>query len=60
MMRSAGIYFATRVLAAVCGLLAVAIYTRLATPDVYGVFTLVMTGRSPFSRSASIGFRVPC
>lgn len=42
MLRSAGIYFAARILAALCGLLAVAIYTRLATPEVYGVFTLVM------------------
>lgn len=42
MIKTAGIYFAARVLAAVCGLLAVAVYTRLATPEVYGVFTLVM------------------
>lgn len=41
-MRSAAIYFGARILAALCGLLAVAIYTRLATPEVYGVFTLVM------------------
>jgi O-antigen/teichoic acid export membrane protein len=44
MIRSAGIYFAARVLAALCGLLAVAVYTRLTTPETYGVFTLVMTG----------------
>lgn len=44
MIKSAGIYFAARVLAALCGLLAVAVYTRLTTPEVYGVFTLVMTG----------------
>ncbi len=42
MIKTAGIYFAARVLAAVCGLLAVAVYTRLATPEIYGVFTLVM------------------
>lgn len=42
MIKTAGIYFAARVLAALCGLLAVAVYTRLATPEVYGVFTLVM------------------
>jgi len=44
MLKSAGIYFAVRVVAALCGLLAVAIYTRLASPETYGVFTLVMTG----------------
>jgi O-antigen/teichoic acid export membrane protein len=44
MLKSAGIYFATRVLAAACGLLAVAIYTRLATPEAYGLFSLVWTG----------------
>lgn len=42
MIKTAGTYFAARVLAAICGLLAVAVYTRLATPEVYGVFTLVM------------------
>jgi O-antigen/teichoic acid export membrane protein len=42
MMRSAAIYFGARILAAICGLLAVAIYTRLATPEIFGVFTLVM------------------
>ncbi len=42
MIKTASIYFAARVLAALCGLLAVAAYTRLATPEVYGVFTLVM------------------
>jgi len=42
MMRSTAIYFSARIVAALCGLLAVAIYTRLATPEVYGVFTLVM------------------
>jgi len=42
MIKTAGIYFAARVLAAICGLLAVAVYTRLASPEVYGVFTLVM------------------
>ncbi len=44
MLKSAGIYFVARILAALCGLLAVAVYTRLTTPEVYGVFTLVMTG----------------
>jgi O-antigen/teichoic acid export membrane protein len=44
LLKSAGIYFAVRVVAALCGLLAVAIYTRLASPEAYGVFTLVMTG----------------
>jgi O-antigen/teichoic acid export membrane protein len=44
MIKSAGIYFASRVSAALCGLLAVAIYTRLMTPESYGVFSLVMTG----------------
>ncbi len=44
MIKSAGIYFAARGAAAVCGLLAVAVYTRLATPEIYGVFTLAMTG----------------
>lgn len=43
MIKTAGIYFAARVLAAVCGLLAVAVYTRITTPEVYGVFTLVMS-----------------
>ena len=44
MIKSAGIYFAARVLAALCGLVAVAVYTRLTTPEIYGVFTLVMSG----------------
>ena len=44
MIKSAGIYFAARILAALCGLLAVAVYTRLTTPEVYGIFTLVMSG----------------
>jgi O-antigen/teichoic acid export membrane protein len=42
MMQSAIIYFGARALAALCGLIAVAIYTRLSTPEVYGVFTLVL------------------
>ena len=42
MIKTAGIYFAARVLAALCGLFAVAVYTRLASPEIYGVFTLVM------------------
>lgn len=43
MMRSAGIYFIARVLTAALGLAGVAIFTRLATPEIYGVYTLVMT-----------------
>lgn len=43
MLRSAGIYFATRVLAAMFALLAVAVFTRLVPPETYGVYTLVMS-----------------
>lgn len=43
MMRSAGLYFLARVLTAALGLLAVAVFTRLATPEIYGAYTLVLT-----------------
>ncbi|MEZ5824005.1 MAG: oligosaccharide flippase family protein [Geminicoccaceae bacterium] len=43
MLRSAGIYFSTRVLAAALALLSVSVFTRLVPPDVYGVYTLVMS-----------------
>lgn len=42
-MKSAAIYFGARITAAFIGFLAIALYTRLVTPEDYGVFTLVMT-----------------
>jgi len=43
MMRSAGLYFLARALTAAFGLLAVAVFTRLGTPEIYGAYTLVLT-----------------
>ncbi|MEZ5834486.1 MAG: oligosaccharide flippase family protein [Geminicoccaceae bacterium] len=43
MLRSAGIYFLVRVLAAALALMAVAVFTRLVPPELYGIYTLVMS-----------------
>ncbi|MGF1476349.1 MAG: lipopolysaccharide biosynthesis protein [Geminicoccaceae bacterium] len=37
-----GTYFAARLLAAVLGLAAVSVFSRLVTPEVYGIYTLVI------------------
>lgn len=43
MTRSVGIYFLSRVLTAGLGLAAVAVFTRLGSPEIYGTYTLVLT-----------------
>jgi O-antigen/teichoic acid export membrane protein len=42
-IKSAGIYLTARVVAALFGLIAVMIYTRLLEPQTYGVFALLIT-----------------
>ena len=41
MLKSAGIFFLARLAAALFGLLAVVVYTRVVPPDEFGVFTLI-------------------
>lgn len=42
-MKAALIYFSVRVFAAIVGIVAIALYTRLVSPEAYGVFTLILS-----------------
>lgn len=42
-MKSALVYFSVRVFSALVGIGAIALYTRLVTPEAYGVFTLILS-----------------